>query len=260
MAEGHSPLEQFKIVRLVDMCVGGTSSIDADGKYHCSGLDLSFTNSALYMVVAIALITLFLTASMRSRALVPGRWQSMAELAYEFIANMIRENVGNEGKKYFPFIFSLFMFVLFANVLGLIPIPGKFTVTSHIIVTFSFAAVVFVGVTAIGFMRHGVRFFHFFFPSGAPLWTAPVLIPIEIISYLSRPISLSVRLFANMTVGHVILEVIAGFMVTVGILAILPGTAFLVVFTGLEIGIACLQAYIFTILSCVYLNDAIHMH
>ncbi|MGH7899447.1 MAG: FoF1 ATP synthase subunit A, partial [Candidatus Binatia bacterium] len=132
MAEGHSPLEQFKIVRLVDLCVGGTSSVDADGKYHCGGLDLSFTNSALFMVVAIALITLFLTASMRSRALVPGRWQSMAELAYEFIANMIRENVGNEGKKYFPFIISLFMFVLFANVLGMIPIPGKFTVTSHI--------------------------------------------------------------------------------------------------------------------------------
>jgi F-type H+-transporting ATPase subunit a len=247
MAESHSPLEQFSIHRLVPLELGGPGGIDA-----------SITNSTVFMLVAVGAAILFLTLGLGRRELVPGRWQSMVEMSYELIANMVRENVGNEGRRYFPFIFTLFMFVLFANMVGMIPFT--FTVTSHIIVTFALAMAVFVGVTAIGFARHGLHFLHLFMPSGAPLWTAPVLIPIELVSYLSRPISLAVRLFANMTVGHVILKVVGGFVVTLGIAGVLPGVAFMTVFTGLEVGIAFLQAYIFAILSCVYLNDAIHLH
>lgn len=238
-----NPIDQFRIKPLVDIQV--------------AGVDVSFTNSALFMVVSVVLVTAFLTMSMRGRALVPGRWQSMAELFYEFVANMIRDNVGSEGRRYFPFIFSLFMFVLFGNLLGMIPLT--FTYTSHIIVTFALAAVVFIGVTIIGFYRHGFHFLRMFFPHGAPILTAPILIPIEVISYLSRPFSLAVRLFANMTVGHIILKVIGGFVVALGVAGVVP-LAFLAGVTVLEFGIACLQAYVFTILSCIYLNDAIHMH
>lgn len=229
--------------------------------FQVGGLNVAFTNSALMMVIAVVLITAFLTLSVRSRALVPGRWQSMAELCYEFVAGMLRDNVGNEGRPYFPFIFTLFMFVLFGNLLGLV--PGGFAFTSHVVVTFAMAAVVFIGVTVIGFARHGLHFLRMFFPHGAPIATAVILIPIELISYFSRPFSLAVRLFANMTVGHIILTVMGGFVVTLGGFFILPGLvpfAFLTGVTVLEIGIAILQAYVFTILSCIYLHDAIHMH
>lgn len=238
-----NPVEQFKIQPLVPLEVGG--------------VNLSFTNSALFMVVSVVLVTAFLTLSVRGRALVPGRWQSMAEIFYEFVANMIRDNVGSEGRKYFPFIFSLFMFVLFGNLLGMI--PYTFTYTSHIIVTFGLAVVVFVGVTIIGFVRHGFGYLRMFFPHGAPLATAVILVPIELISYCSRPFSLAIRLFANMTVGHIILKVMAGFVVALGVFGILP-MAFLGGVTILEFGIAVLQAYVFAILSCIYLHDAIHMH
>ena len=181
----------------------------------------------------------------------------MAELFYEFIANMIRDNVGSAGKKYFPFIFSLFIFTLFGNILGMI--PYGFTFTSHIAVTFFMAAVVFLGVTMIGLFKHGLHFFSLFFPHGAPIFTAPILIPIELVSYLSRPISLSVRLFANMTVGHVLLKVLAGFVVALGVFGVVP-LAVLVAITALELLVAVLQAYIFTILCCIYLNDALHLH
>jgi F-type H+-transporting ATPase subunit a len=191
------------------------------------------------------------------RALVPGRWQSMAELMYEFVANMIRDNVGSEGRKYFPFIFSLFMFVLFGNLLGMV--PYTFTFTSHIIVTFGLAIVIFIGVTIIGFARHGAGYLRMFFPHGAPLATAVILVPIELISYCSRPFSLAIRLFANMTVGHIILKVMAGFIIALGVFGIAP-MAFLGGVTVLEFGIALLQAYVFTILTCIYLHDAIHMH
>jgi F-type H+-transporting ATPase subunit a len=221
------------------------------------GVDISFTNSALFMVVAVCLVTAFLTLSVRGRALVPGRWQSLAEVFYEFTANMIRDNVGSEGRKYFPFIFTLFMFVLFGNLLGMI--PYTFTYTSHIIVTFGMAIVVFVGVTIIGFARHGTHYLRMFFPHGAPALTAIILVPIELISYCSRPFSLAIRLFANMTVGHIILKVMGGFVVALGVFGILP-MAFLGGVTVLEFGIAVLQAYVFTILSCIYLHDAIHMH
>lgn len=242
-----NPIEQFKIKPIIPLEIGG--------------VDISFTNSGVMMVVSVVLITAFLTLSVRSRALVPGRWQSMAEVFYEFVAGMLRDNVGSEGRKYFPFIFSLFMFVLFGNVLGMV--PGSFTYTSHVIVTFAMAAVVFVGVTIIGFSRHGLHFLRMFFPEGAPIATAIILVPIEIISYFSRPFSLAVRLFANMTVGHIILKVLGGFVVALGGFYVVPGIipfAFLGGITVLEFGIALLQAYVFTILSCIYLNDAIHMH
>lgn len=238
-----TPVEQFKIEPLIPLEIGG--------------YNVSFTNSSLFMVVAVILATAFLTLSVKGRALIPGRWQSMAELMYEFVANMIRDNVGHEGRKYFPFIFTLFMFVLFGNMLGMI--PYTFTYTSHIIVTFGLAIVVFIGVTIIGFVRHGAGYLRMFFPHGAPLATAIILVPIELISYCSRPFSLAIRLFANMTVGHIILKVMAGFIIMLGIAGIAP-MAFLGGLTVLEFGIALLQAYVFTILSCIYLHDAIHMH
>lgn len=240
----HSPLAQFEIRRLVPLQFGG--------------YDLSFTNSAAFMVLAAVLITVFFTATLGARAMVPGRLQSLQEMAYEMIAGMLRDNVGSEGRPYFPFIFTLFMFILFCNLIGMIPFT--FTVTSHIIVTFALALVVFVGVTIIGFARHGFRFLGLFVPSGVPMALLPVLVPIEVISYFVRPISLSVRLFANMMAGHTMLKVFAGFVISLGLAGGWAPLLFIVALTGLEIGIAILQAYVFTILTCLYLNDAIHLH
>lgn len=237
------PLEQFEIKPLAEMAIGG--------------VDVSFTNSALWMVIAAVLVTGFMTLSMRRGALVPGRWQGAAEVMYEFVANMLKDNVGSAGRKYFPFVFTLFMFVLFGNLLGMI--PHSFTFTSHIAVTFAMALVIFIGVTIIGFMRHGTHYLRMFFPAGAPIATAIILVPIEIISYFSRPFSLAIRLFANMTVGHIMLKVIGGFVGLIGILGVLP-FAMLTGITVLEFGIAALQAYVYTILTCIYLHDAIHMH
>lgn len=237
------PLEQFKIKPLAELSV--------------AGVDVSFTNSALWMVIAAVLVTGFMTLSMRRGALVPGRWQGAAEVMYEFVANMLKDNVGTAGRKYFPFVFTLFMFVLFGNLLGMI--PHSFTFTSHIAVTFAMALMIFIGVTIIGFVRHGTHYFRMFFPEGAPIATAFILIPIEIISYFSRPFSLAIRLFANMTVGHIMLKVIGGFVGLIGIFGVLP-FALLTGITVLEFGIAALQAYVYTILTCIYLHDAIHMH
>jgi F-type H+-transporting ATPase subunit a len=239
-----SPLEQFAIKRLVE--------------FHLGGLDVSITNSAVFMLVVIALVTAFMTLGMRQHAIVPGRWQSMVELSYEFVAKMVRENVGNEGMRYFPFIFTLFMFILFCNLIGLV--PYSFTVTSHIIVTFVMAAVVFLGVTVIGFVRHGRHFLSLFVPDGVPIFLLPLIVIIEILSYLTRPISLSVRLFANMMAGHTMLKVFAGFVVGLGILLGWLPLAFIVALTALELVIAILQAYVFAILTCIYLNDAINLH
>ncbi|AUG51682.1 MULTISPECIES: F0F1 ATP synthase subunit A [Thalassospira] len=237
------PLEQFEIKPLAEISAGG--------------FDISFTNSALWMVIAAVLVTAFMTLSMRRGALVPGRWQGAAEVMYEFVANMLKDNVGTAGRKYFPFVFTLFMFVLFGNLLGMI--PHGFAFTSHIIVTFAMALVIFIGVTIIGFARHGTHYLRMFFPEGAPIATAIILIPIEIISYFSRPFSLAIRLFANMTVGHIMLKVIGGFVGLIGIFGVLP-FAMLTGITVLEFGIAALQAYVYTILTCIYLHDAIHMH
>ena len=240
---GHSPLEQFEIRELVPL--------------HIGDLNLSFTNSALMMLLTMGLITAFLVFGMRRNALVPGRLQCAAEASYEFVGGLVRETVGSEGRKYFPIIFTVFMFILFGNLLGML--PYSFTFTSHIIVTFAMAIVVFIGVTILGFIKHGVHFFSFFVPPGAPVLMWPLLIPIEIISYLSRPISLSVRLFANMLAGHTLLKVIAGFIAALGVFGVLP-LALLVALTGLEILIAFLQAYVFAILTCLYINDALHLH
>jgi F-type H+-transporting ATPase subunit a len=195
---------------------------------------------------------------MRRQALVPGRVQSAAEMAYEFVANMLQDNVGHGGKPYFPFVFSLFMFILFANLLGMV--PYSFTTTSHIVVTFAFAIVVFVGVTIIGFALHGMHYLRLFVPSGVPWPFLFLLVPIELLSYLIRPVSLSVRLFANMLAGHTMLKVFAGFVISLGVLLGWAPLAFVAALTGLEILIAFLQAYVFAVLSCIYLNDAVHMH
>ncbi|MEL0107156.1 MAG: F0F1 ATP synthase subunit A [Rhodospirillaceae bacterium] len=243
MADAHSPITQFVIKPLIPLKVGGW--------------DISFTNSAAFMTISIVAITLLMVLSMRGHALVPNRFQSIAEMSYMFIANLVRDTVGPEGRPYFPFVFSLFMFILFGNLLGMI--PYSFTFTSHIIVTFAFAGFIFIGVTLIGIFKHKLHFLSFFLPPGVPVWMAPLLIPIEIISYLSRPVSLSVRLFANMMAGHLLLKVFAGFVIPLGLLGIMP-LAFLVALTGLEIVIAFLQAFIFTILTCLYISDAIHLH
>jgi len=221
-------------------------------------LDLSFTNSSAFMVLTVITVSVFLLVGVRRPQLIPGRWQSMTELSYIFIANLVRDTVGTEGRTYFPFIFSVFMFVLFGNMWGMI--PYSFTFTSHIIVTFAMALVIFIGVTIIAIIKHKMRFFSFFMPPGVPIYMAPLLIPIEIISYLSRPISLSVRLFANMLAGHTLLKVFAGFVVSLGIFAGWLPLAFIVALTGLEIVIAFLQAFVFAILTCLYLNDALHLH
>ena len=209
------------------------------------------------MVLTVAIITTFLTVSVKTRSLIPNRLQIMSEMAYNFIAQLLNDTVGNEGKQYFPFVFAIFMFVLIGNMVGMI--PYSFTFTSHIIVTFALAFVVFIGVTILGLIKHRLRFFSFFVIPGLPWYMLPLLIPIEIISYLSRPISLSVRLFANMLAGHTLLKVFASFVVALGIAGILP-LAFVVALTGLEILIAFLQAYVFAILTCLYINDALHLH
>ena len=209
------------------------------------------------MVIAIAAVTVFLVVGMRRRALVPGRWQSMAEVSYEFIAGMISDNVGSAGRQYFPFIFTLFMFILFGNMLGIV--PYSFTYTSHIIVTFGMAIVVFLGVTIVGFVYHGAHFLSYFVPKGVPKFMLLLMVPIEVLSYLTRPVSLSIRLFANMMAGHTMLKVFAAFTVMLGVFGIAP-VAVNVALTGFEFLVAFLQAYVFTVLTCIYLNDAIHLH
>lgn len=243
-------------------------------KWNVFGVDLSFTNSSLAVVVAVLSVFAFFSLGLRKASLVPGRLQALIEMSYNLVAGLIKDNAGSAGLKYFPFVFSIFFFVLFGNLLGMI--PYMFTYTSHIIVTFTLALIVFLFVTLLGIWIHGFHFFSLFMPKGASLLLAPILIPVEIISYLSRPVSLSVRLFANMMAGHTMMKVFAGFVsMLIGIFAAAPFEGFAptaslmcsvapvainVVLTGFEIVIACLQAYIFTILTCVYLNDAIHLH
>jgi F-type H+-transporting ATPase subunit a len=243
LAAEHSPLEQFTIKRLIPL--------------HIGSVDVSYTNAALMMTIAVVLTTVLLVGATRRAALVPGRFQSIAELSYEFVAGMVRENVGAEGREYFPLVFSIFMFILFGNLLGLI--PYSFDFTGQIIVTFAMALFVFATVTIIAFVRHGLRFFTLFFPPGAPIVMAPLLVPIEIISYLTRPVSLSLRLFANMLAGHTMIAVFAGFTVALGLFGFLP-LAFNVALIALEVVINVLQAYVFAILTCLYLSDAVHLH
>jgi F-type H+-transporting ATPase subunit a len=229
--------------------------------FHVFGVNASFTNASLWMAVIVGLISLLMIAGTQRRAIVPGRWQSLAEMAYEFVASTVRLTAGTEGMRFFPFVFSLFMFVLCANLIGLVPFT--FTVTSQIIVTFAFALLVIGVVILYGFFKHGMHFLGLFVPSGVTPFLLPILIPIEIISFASRPISLSVRLFANMLAGHITLKVMGGFVVSLlgagafALLAPLPLAA-VTVLTAFELLVAVLQAYVFAILTCVYLNDAIH--
>ncbi|MEM7774618.1 MAG: F0F1 ATP synthase subunit A [Pseudomonadota bacterium] len=243
-----SPVEQFEIKPIIPL--------------ELFGIDASFTNSALFMVIGAGGICAFLTFAMSRRSLVPSRAQSLAELSYEFIANMVRDNVGTAGMKFMPFVFSLFIFVLVLNLLGMIAIPAiwtPFTVTSHIAVTFALAALVFIVVTVLGFVRHGMGFFRLFVPEGVPIAILPMIVVIELISYLIRPITLSVRLFANMLAGHIMMKVFAGFVVALGAAGVVPFVV-MIGLTGFEILVALLQAFIFSILTCLYLNDAINLH
>ena len=225
------------------------------------GWDVSFTNSSLFMVASVVLITAFFMVSMRSRSLVPGRMQSMAEVTHEFVAGMLRESTGSAGMKYFPFVFTIFMFVFTCNMVGMI--PGFFTVTSHIIVTAALAALVFLTVIFVGFAKNGIRFLKLFVPEGVPIAILPLVVLIEVISFLSRPVSHSVRLFANMLAGHITLKVFGGFVVMLlgaGTFAALSPLPLLmaIALTTLEVLVAFLQAYVFAMLTCMYLNDALH--
>jgi F-type H+-transporting ATPase subunit a len=225
------------------------------------GLDASLTNSSLFMLMAVALIAAFFLLAMRQRALVPNRAQLMAELFYEFVDDMVRETTGTEGKKYFPLVFTIFSFILVCNLLGMI--PGFFTVTSHIIVTAALAGLVFISVLIVGFARNGLRFFRLFAPQGVPILILPLVVLIEVISFLSRPVSHAVRLFANMLAGHITLKVFAGFVVMLlgaGAFATFSPLPLVMVIamTALEVLVAVLQAYVFTVLTCMYLNDSLH--
>ena len=248
----------------------GEPTIDALGQFRLTralgpvGGSVNFTQSNLWMVVGALLVLLMLWVGMRKAAVVPGRLQSLAEIAYTSIEKMCLEQIGPEGRAFFPFVFTLFFFVLMGNLLGLL--PYAFTYTSHIAVTFSLAVLVIALVTLVALRIHGLHFFSYFFPPGAPKLLAPLIIPVEIVSYLSRPVSLSIRLFANMVAGHVMFEVFATFVVllgsagALGVAGALGPMALNVVLVGFELLVAFLQAYVFAILTCIYLHDAVHLH
>tara|TARA_B110000037_G_scaffold147645_1_gene166780 strand:- start:23 stop:757 length:735 start_codon:yes stop_codon:yes gene_type:complete len=223
-----------------------------------AGFDLSFTNASLFMLLSATAICVVLFLGTKEKNIIPDRLQLISEMFYNFIAKMINDTAGSKAKPYFPFIFSLFMFVLFCNMLGML--PYSFTVTSHIIVTLLMAIFIFIAVTIIGFLKHGFGYLKLFVPSGVPIVLLPLITVIEIISYLSRPVSLSVRLFANMMAGHTMLKVFGGFVISLGMLGGWLPLGFSVALTGLEILVAFLQAYVFAILTCIYLNDALNLH
>ena len=222
------------------------------------GFDLSFTNSSLFMTLSALVILGFLHFSTSNKKIIPDKIQLISEMLYNFIAKMISDTAGSKAKPYFPFIFSLFTFVLMCNMIGML--PYSFTVTSHIIVTMIMALFIFIAVTVIGFLKHGAKYLSIFVPSGVPVVLLPLITVIEIISYLSRPISLSVRLFANMMAGHTMLKVFGSFVLSLGIVGGWLPLTFSVALTGLEILVAFLQAYVFAILTCIYLNDALNLH
>jgi F-type H+-transporting ATPase subunit a len=240
----HSPLDQFKIKEIANI--------------QLFGHDVIVTNSALFMIIASFFIILYFTLAFKNKKLVPTRLQLSGELFYNLITDTVNQNVGVKGKKFVPLIFTLFMFIMVCNLFGMI--PYGFTVTSHISITFALAMMVFLLVTLLGFILHGFHFFSLFLPSGTPWWLAPLMVLIELFAYLARPVSLSLRLAANMVAGHVLLKVIAGFIVSMAFYLKIFPIPFISVLIGFEIFVAILQAYIFTILSCVYLNDAINLH
>lgn len=240
----HNPLGQFEIKNLLDISI--------------FGIDISFTNSSFFMLAASIMVLVYFSLAFRKRQMIPSRLQVSAEMLYSLITTMIDQNIGTRGRKFAPLIFTLFMFILLCNLLGML--PYSFTVTSHISITFALAIMVFLLVTIIGFWHHGIHFLSIFLPKGTPWWLAPLMIIIELFAYLARPVSLSLRLAANMVAGHVLLKVIAGFMISLAMFLKFLPLPLMVVLVGFEIFVAILQAYIFTILSCVYLNDAINLH
>ena len=240
-----NPMSQFDVYR-----IGPEIKVGA--------FDISFTNASLFMILSTVSILLIFNLGSKKNSILPNKIQLLAELSYTFVSKMISDTAGSKAKPYFAFIFSLFMFVLFCNMFGMI--PYTFTVTSHIIVTFVLASFIFIGVTIIGFIKHGFGYLKLFVPSGVPVVLLPLIVVIEIISYLSRPISLSVRLFANMMAGHTMMKVFGGFVISLGIVGGWLPLGFSVALTGLEILVAFLQAYVFAILTCIYLNDALNLH
>jgi F-type H+-transporting ATPase subunit a len=252
---GTDPIHQFVIEDMVPIYLGGDGTAG-------SGLNFSFTNSALFMVATVVAISAYMLLAPGKRQLVPNRIQLTSELMYEFIASMLRSSAGKEGMVFFPFVFSLFTFILVANLFGMV--PYFFTVTSHIIVTFALSMLVFLTVVIYGFAKNGPKFLKLFVPAGVPGYILPIVAPIEFISFMSRPISLSVRLFGNILAGHITLKVFTGFIVTMGSLGFLGilGSALplimAVALTGLEFLVGAVQAYVFAVLTCMYLNDAIH--
>ena len=240
-----NPMHQFEVYRIGPEIKFGM-------------VNLSFTNASLFMIISAVAILLLLFIGTKKKLLIPSKLQLITEMSYTFIAKMINDTAGSSAKAFFPFIFTLFMFVLFCNMIGMI--PYSFTVTSHIIVTFVLAAMIFIGVTIIGFIKHGFKYLELFVPKGVPKVLLPLIVVIEIISYLSRPVSLSVRLFANMMAGHTMLKVFGGFVISLGLLGGWLPLSFSVALTGLEILVAFLQAYVFAILTCIYLNDALNLH
>lgn len=246
------PIHQFQIDKIATL-----------GKI--GSVEIAFTNSALYMLLAVGLIMAFIFFATGARTLVPSRWQSLAEMSYEFVAKTVKDSAGQEGMRFFPLIFALFTFVLVCNFLGML--PGGFTVTSHIIVTFALAMLVILTVIIVGFSKNGIGFLKLFVPHGIPIYILPIIIPIELVSFLARPVSLSMRLFANMLAGHIALKLFAGFIVsliaTLGVFGVpiaVGSLAVAVGLTALELLVAFIQAYVFTILTCIYLNDALHPH
>ena len=240
-----NPMHQFEIYRI-------------GPEINIGPANLSFTNASLFMAISSITILFLLFIGTKKKLLIPSKLQLVTEMSYTFIAKMINNTAGSNAKAFFPFIFTLFMFVLFCNMVGML--PYSFTVTSHIIVTFALAASIFIGVTIIGFIKHGIKYLELFIPKGVPFYILPLIVVIEIISYLSRPVSLSVRLFANMMAGHTMLKVFGGFVISLGLLGGWLPLGFSVALTGLEILIAFLQAYVFAILTCIYLNDALNLH
>jgi F-type H+-transporting ATPase subunit a len=243
--EKHSPLSQFEVKKIIDLNFGS--------------VDISFTNSSLYMVLATLAAIFFMIFATRKKALVPSKLQVIAESIYNFVAEMVKGGIGNEGSKFFPLVFSLFLFILFCNILGLT--PYSFTATSQIIITLSLALVAFITVTVFAIKRNGFSgFLHMFIPSGVPAFMLPLIFLIEFFSFVIRPVTLSVRLFANMVAGHVLLKVIAGFIISLGVVFGVFPFLFSMIITGFELFVAILQAYIFTILVCAYLGDVTKEH
>ena len=253
---GTDPIHQFIISDIVSF-----GNIGGDGTPG-SGMHLAFTNSSLFMVITVAIISLYLILASSGKRVIPGRAQLLAEMTYEFVAGMVRSSAGTAGMKFFPLVFCLFTFIFVANMLGMV--PYLFTVTSHIIVTFALSMLVFLTVIIYGFVKNGAKFLKLFVPAGVPGYILPIVTPIEIISFLSRPISLSVRLFGNILAGHITLKVFTGFIVTMsslGFFGVLGSALPLIMgiaLTGLEFLVGAVQAYVFAVLTCMYLNDAIH--